>query len=105
MLHLSIDPKLVNAHSEITIKRAKKKIEKDLMLYPNARIFFQVEPKSKKQSTVALWVEFANQRLVQQEFSTKSWENALVQSVEHAIHTLKSEYPISKGAPRHYMQM
>ena len=100
MLQLSINEKLLNKQSQQYIKRLNRKMERDLAAYPDARLFLQVVSKTKKIHNVKMHVEYSNQTLYAQEFKAKYWEAALGQCVEHAIHSLKTEFPLEPTEPR-----
>ncbi len=95
MLEVSIHETLISQNSERSIKRVRKRMEKALLRHPNAVLFFYVTPKTRKQKTIRMYLEYANERFCQQEFSSRSWEDALEQCADHAIRFLRHEFKLS----------
>lgn len=93
MLNLAISDTLLNTKSEKTLKRIRRKIDRDLSKMPGVVLHFKAQPKSKKQSTVQTFLQVSDEIFHHHEFDVKCWESALEQTVDHAIWFVRRDLP------------
>ena len=97
MLHIEVDDLLLTKNSLKTVQKLKKKVERELLLFPNLQLFVEVKSKTAKASVISMYAVYLNQRFFEDKFVSKNWESTVQQSVSYLIRSIRSEFLSQKS--------
>ena len=92
MLHIEVDDLLLSKDSVKTVQKLKKKVEKELLLFPQLQLFIEVKPKSAKASVIYMYAVYLEQKFFEDRFVSKSWESTVQQCVSYLIRSIRTEF-------------
>ena len=73
-------------------EKLKKKVEKELLLFPQLQIFVKVTSRSAKASEIYTYAVYLDQRFFEEKFVSKDWESTVQQCVSYLIRSIRSEF-------------
>ena len=62
MLHIEVDESLLTKDGSKTVRKLKKKVEKELLLFPQLQIFVKVTSRSAKATEIYAYAVYLDQR-------------------------------------------
>ena len=92
MLRIQVDTTLLNENSRKIIKKLKKKVEKDLLLFPELQLSIEVKTKTAKANIITMYAVYLNQRFFEEEFVSRDWESTIQQCVSYLIRSIRTEF-------------
>ena len=92
MLHIEVDESLLTKDGSKTVRKLTKKVEKELLLFPQLQIFVKVTSKSAKATEIYTYAVYLDQRFFEEKFVSKNWEPTVQQCVSYLIRSIRSEF-------------
>ena len=92
MLHIEIDDVLINKENIKTVQKLKKKVEKDLLLFPGIQLYVNVKTKTAKANAISMYAMYLEQKFFEETFISKSWELTIQQSVSYLLRSIRTEF-------------
>tara|TARA_Y100000589_G_scaffold11990_1_gene9818 strand:+ start:506 stop:826 length:321 start_codon:yes stop_codon:yes gene_type:complete len=92
MIHIQIDPILLSEKSRKTVQKLKKKVEKELLLFPELQLSIEVKTRTAKANIITMYATYANQRFFEDEFVSKNWESTIQQCASYLTRSIRSEF-------------
>lgn len=102
MLNLNFYDMTISKATEETLKKFKKRVEREISFYPGVSLHFHINQKSRKIQHIYMSLNYGQQKLFEQEFLSKNWESALEQCVQDALHAIRRDPSLMRKTPTNY---